>query len=150
MKTLYEWACAWNIPAEAIKELIDINASHSETPGQTESDVMANKRLLASKENARLWRNNVGAGKLENGSFIRWGLCNESRSINTAMKSADLIGIYPRRILPDDVGTMIGQFWSVECKRKDWNGKFNTDHEKAQLRWALIVRHFGGRAEFTS
>ena len=37
-----------------------------------EAEVQNQVRLLASKEGWRLWRNNVGAGELQNGSFVRW------------------------------------------------------------------------------
>ena len=115
----------------------------------SESDAAARCRLAASLAGARLWRNNVGAGKLDNGSFIRWGLANESRQMNETLKSSDLIGIRPVIITPEHVGRTLGVFVSRETKRPGWVYSGNS-HEAAQLKWLELVRSLGGDAAFST
>ena len=115
-----------------------------------ESHAQTQVRLAASRAGARLWRNNCGGGKLENGSFVRWGLANESEAVNRNIKSADLIGIRPVLITPDQVGQTLGVFVSREVKPLGWRFHPNDPHEAAQERWAALVRSFGGDAAFTT
>jgi len=111
-----------------------------------EAEVQSKLRLDASKLGWRLFRNNVGAGKLENGSFVRWGLANDSEQVNKVIKSGDLIGIRPVVITPDMVGSIIGQFASVECKRAGWRYNSNNPRDVAQAKWAELVLLLGGYA----
>ena len=111
-----------------------------------EGAVSAEVKLEASAKGARLWRNNVGAGKLDNGNFIRWGLMNDTTQINKQVKSADLIGIRPVLITPDKVGSVIGQFLSRETKRPGWKYSPNDEHTAAQIRWAELILSLGGDA----
>lgn len=153
MTHLHAWAIRHCVPAEALAEL---RAMLTATPdAQTdarlasEADVQATLRVLASQRGDVLWRNNVGAGKLENGSYVRWGLCNDSSALNEQVKSADLIGIHRLLITPEMVGTHIGQFYSVEVKRPGWRYT-GTPREQAQLRWVEHVVAMGGFAEFST
>lgn len=116
----------------------------------SEADVQARVRLLASQMGWRVWRNNVGAGKLENGSFVRWGLANDTPAMNAHVKSGDLIGIRPVLITPEHVGTTIGQFTSLEVKHERWAFNPGVDREVAQARWISQVRDLGGYACFTT
>ena len=111
-----------------------------------ESDIQNALRIQASREGWRLWRNNVGAGMLDNGSFIRWGLANDSTAVNASVKSGDLIGIRPVIITPSMVGTTIGQFASLEVKRPEWKFNPNNPRDVAQKRWADLVNNLGGYA----
>lgn len=115
----------------------------------SESDIQKLIRLEANRKGIRLWRNNVGALYSKEGNFIRYGLANESSSVNKVVKSADLIGIKPILITDDLVGSTIGQFISREIKPKHWKytGK---DHEKAQLAWANLILSLGGDACFAN
>lgn len=115
----------------------------------SEAAVGVQVRLEASRLGIRLWRNNVGAGYMQDGSFIRWGLCNDSAAVNAKIKSADLIGIRPVLITPEMVGRTIGQFVSREVKAADWRWR-GTDRERAQLAWAELVNSLGGDAAFTT
>ena len=115
----------------------------------SEASVAARVRLEASRLGIRLWRNNVGAGKLTNGTFIRFGLANESTQMNTHIKSADLIGIRPILIGPEHVGLTIGQFVSRECKHPGWRYAGDA-HEIAQKRWADLINILGGNASFVT
>jgi len=91
----------------------------------------------------------VGAGKLENGNFLRWGLANESKAVNEQIKSGDLIGIQPVLIQPAHVGTIIGQFVSREVKKPGWRYT-GRGREPAQLAWAELIIALGGDASFTT
>ncbi len=147
---LQAWAARWRIPPQALGELATLFAGGTSADiGTSEAAVQALVRLEASRAGARLWRNNLGAGKLENGSFIRWGLCNDSAAVNAALKSADLIGITPRTITQADVGTVIGQFLSREIKQPGWRYT-GTPREEAQLAWCTLITMLGGDACFAT
>jgi len=115
----------------------------------SESYVQSAVRLAAANAGAILWRNNNGAGKLADGSFVRWGLANDSTALNAQIKSADLIGIRPLLITPEMVGHTIGQFVSRECKRVGWKPD-RSERYLAQQRWADLVNRLGGDARFTT
>jgi len=106
-------------------------------------------RLEASAAGCRLFRNNFGAAKLENGSFVRWGLCNDSAGLNARVKSGDLIGLRPLMITPAHVGHVVGQFMSREIKPSGWKYA-GTERGQAQLRWAMLVTALGGDACFAN
>lgn len=165
--TLTEWAARWAIPAEALRELAALTIVTPEPDdlsgeNKTEAYVQSVVRLEAPTRGVYLWRNNVGAGALNNLSdlcdtcaqavasrgrrIIRWGLANDSKKLNERVKSADLIGIRPITITPDMVGCRIGQFVSRECKREDWNYR-GTPEELAQLAWATLINDNGGDAK---
>ena len=110
-----------------------------------EASVQAAIRLEASQKGLRLFRNNCGAGFMRNGSFIRFGLANDSTAVNAVIKSADLIGIRPVVIEQWMVGHILGIFCSVECKASDWKPD-NSDRYKAQLAWQSLIQSYGGEA----
>lgn len=146
MEDLEDWATRWRIPLAAVIELRR-SMTTSEIrydPGTSEAAVQSQVRLEASRKGCRLWRNNVGAGYLQDGTFVRWGLANDSKKMNDAIKSSDLIGIRPVDI---GGGRIIGQFVAREVKHSGW--KFKGDnHEKAQLRFLEIVNGLGGDGKF--
>lgn len=151
---LSTWASRHNIPDAAMRELRALLIGPDTTPPTTsaassEAAIQNVVRLEAARKGACLWRNNVGAGKLDSGSFIRWGLCNDSEAVNRQIKSADLIGIRPVLITPGHVGSTIGQFLSREVKRVGWKYT-GTEREVAQARWCEIVNGLGGDARFCS
>lgn len=153
MTTLDTWAARHNIPSVAVQELrallIGLDATPHDPSARSEAAIQNEIRMETSRRGGRLWRNNNGAGKLENGSYVRWGLCNDSPTLNAHVKSADLIGVLPVTVTPEMVGTVIGQFWSVECKRDGWKYA-GTDREKAQLRWIEMITSLGGKAQFST
>ena len=117
---------------------------------QNEATVQASVKLAASKAGWRLWRNNVGVLLDSRGVPVRYGLANESKQVNSMVKSGDLIGIRPVLITPEMVGQTIGQFVSIECKREGWKPSATDGHEQAQARWAEIVLLHGGYAKFST
>ncbi len=149
---LTEWAIKWQIPHQAVEDLrnemgmAEDQVSHK---GMSESAVQSIVRLEASRQGKRLWRNNVGAGKLENGSFLRWGLANDSAKINKTFKSSDLIGIKPVLIQQHHVGTTVGIFLAREIKSAGWQYS-GTQQESAQLRFLHFIAGMGGDASFAT
>lgn len=158
--TLTEWAARHNVTPAALRELSVLLVEHeleASVPelsprgdvGTSEAAVQARTRVAVSQLGWRVWRNNIGAGKLADGSFVRWGLANDSSAINQSLKSADLIGIRPMVIESMHIGRTIGQFVSLECKPADWHYT-GTPREVAQEKWAALITFYGGHARFVN
>ena len=147
------WAARWHIPPAAMADLqtnlLGLDGTPGSPVGKSEAAVQNAVRLEASRKGGRLWRNNVGAGYSEDGSFMRWGLANDSANVNRVIKSADLIGLRPVLIAPEHVGLVLGQFVSREIKAAGWRYA-GTDREVAQLNWATLVNTLGGDARFAT
>ncbi len=150
---LYQWAQRHGVPITAIKELeslfgiterVDIPAT-----GLSEAAVQQNLRLEGARKGVRLFRNNVGAYEDESGSFVRYGLANESSQVNKQIKSGDLIGIRPLIVTPQMVGHVVGQFVSREAKPGNWRYSAS-EREQAQLRWIQLIISLGGDAAFAT
>lgn len=153
---LNEWAIKWNIPFEAVEDLRrefgtlqPPNNPLTPLGDKSEAAVQVDVRLEASLLGMRLWRNNLGAGYMQDGSFIRWGLANESTQMNKKIKSSDLIGIRPVLIEQHHIGQVIGQFVARETKPEYWRFAGN-DHETAQLKFLELVMSLGGDAAFAN
>jgi len=150
---IHTWAANWGISAPALDELLQSLGAMSPDPalksGESEAAVQTRVRLDASKSGGRLWRNNVGACETTTGSYIRYGLANESTAINKKCKSSDLIGIKPIVIEPRHVGSVIGQFVAREVKHGAWKYAA-TGREVAQLNFLNLVNAMGGDAKFTT
>ena len=153
MNTINEWATRHSIPPAALNELLLALGAMSPDPavqsGESEAAVQTRVRLDASKEGGRLWRNNVGATQTPEGSFIRYGLANESSAINKRCKSSDLVGIRPVVVTSEMVGGVFGLFVAREVKRGGWSYT-GTAREKAQLNFLSLVSAMGGDARFTT
>lgn len=115
-----------------------------------ENPVKDHIRLDAANRGIELWRNNVGVLKDINGRPVRYGLCNDSKQLNQAIKSSDLIGITPVVITPDMVGFCLGVFTAIECKKSDWSYSENDERAVAQKKFHDIVRNAGGMAGFAT
>jgi len=115
-----------------------------------ESNVQAELRLKASRLGWRLFRNNVGVMRREDGVPVRFGLANDSKQTNTVYKSGDLVGIRPVVITQEMVGKLIGQFVSIEVKHPDWKPSESDERYLAQKRWADLVNSLGGYAVITN
>lgn len=153
--TLTEWAARHSVSPQAMIELewvlrpTPATLPARDDVGTSEAAVQARTRVAVSRLGWRVWRNNIGAGKLENGVFVRWGLANDSHALNQSLKSGDLIGIRPIAVTPIMVGQTIGQFVSLECKQQGW--KFNnTEREQAQAKWGMVINSLGGFARFVN
>jgi hypothetical protein len=144
-----DWAARWPLAAAELRA-IALPAIVSTAPaGAGEDYAQAQVRLEASKKGGRLFRNNVGAAYLTDGTFVRFGLANDSPAVNKTLKSGDLIGPMPVLITPAHVGTVIAQFTSREIKKPGWKYT-GTEREKAQLNWANMVNSLGGNAAFAT
>lgn len=153
--TLQEWANRWALPVEALHELQHVMINQAtqphgtETSESTESAVQQQIRMAACKRGARLWRNNSGAVTTDDGRHVRFGLGNDSKRMNTVIKSSDLIGVTPVIITDDHIGRTFGVFTSIEVKHPGWQYK-NTDRESAQLNWINAIKNLGGFASFAT
>lgn len=152
---LNQWAIRWSIPPAALDALRGgfMAFPPQEDPpyrgGDSESAVQTRVRLEASRKGLRVWRNNLGAVTTNDGRFIRYGLANESKSMNTMFKSSDLIGIRPLKITSEYLGRIVGQFVAREVKSGQW--KYTaTPREAAQLRFLQLVTAYGGDAAFAT
>lgn len=152
--TLNEWALRWGIPYAALEDLRRRMGAVNTEPkaaafGLSETAVQTNIRLEASRCGARLWRNNVGGTYTQEGTFLRYGLANDSKAMNKLIKSSDLIGLKPVRIKAEHVGHIIGQFVAREVKEQSW--RFGgTERENAQLAYLQLVLSMGGDAAFAN
>lgn len=155
MINLSDWAARWGVPRDALIELERMTGMHGyegdrEPAEASESRVQSLVRLEASAKGMRLFRNNVGALEDSRGRFVRYGIANDSKAMNTQFKSGDLIGIRPHIVTPSDVGKKFGLFLSRECKRGGWTFNPNDAHEQAQWRWMQFVNMMGGDAAFAA
>lgn len=151
---LTEWAARWGVPAAAVAELRGLHLGLDYDPDasladRSESHIQSLVRLEAADLGIRLWRNNVGAATTEAGTFIRFGLANDSPAVNRRLKSGDLIGCRPVLIQQHHVGHVFGQFVSRECKRGGWIYS-GTEREIAQANFAALVNSMGGDAKFAA
>jgi hypothetical protein len=97
----------------------------------TETDIQRLVQIEASKQGLRLFRNQTGMYKLQDGRVLQSGL---------AKGSADLIGWKTMEITPDMVGQKIAVFLSVEVKSA--KGKLSPE----QTNWLNTVNQVGGIA----
>lgn len=137
MEGLTAWEQTYPDAARALWSLL-APSSPTATGAGSEARVQSAVRLEAAQRGWALYRNNVGVLRDDRGVPLRFGLANDSAAVNKVMKSGDLIGIRPLTITPDLVGTVVGQFVSVEVKRP--GGVIHP----AQHAWAALVRKRGG------
>ncbi len=153
---LHKWCQRWQLPPLAIIELR--HALHAPTvvahpkpvTARSEAYVQQQVRLKSPLKGIYTWRNNIVVAVDENGRHIRGGLANDSKAMNTEIKSADLIGCEAYTVKPEDIGRVLGLFWSIECKPEGWAFNPRSDHECAQQRWGNLIVSLGGRATFAT
>lgn len=155
MTNLVSWAVKNGVSHQALEELremfgtVPVHMPQSTWNDNTEAYVQSVVRLEGAGKGVRLWRNNVGTLMDKRGVPVRYGLANDSKRLNDACKSGDLIGWRSLIVTAEMVGTRLAQFVSRECKRPGW--KYSGDeHERAQLKWAEVVNADGGDARFAS
>jgi len=115
---------------------------------QSEAAVAAQIRILAGQRGIALFRNNSGAMTDQTGRLIRFGLGNESPSLNARWKSSDLIGLLPVVVQPSHVGKTLGVFLAVETKKPGWRLTPGDKRGQAQAAFLQSVRGFGGVGGF--
>lgn len=151
---MQDWAAIWGVPPEALEDLanrvtVALEPEHAVAAGKSEAYTQSLVRLAAPIAGYVLTRNNVGVLTDKTGRPVRYGLFNESKSLNETIKSPDLIGWRSITITPDMVGRNIAQFVGRECKREGWTFNPNDEHEKAQKRCIDMINAAGGDARFT-
>ena len=97
----------------------------------TEQQIQQHIRLTCSTGATRLFRNNTGTLRDQNGRPVQFGLCKGS---------ADLIGWTTRTITPDMVGQQVAVFTSIEVKSS--TGRLRPE----QRQWLEAVQAAGGIA----
>ena len=151
--SLSTWAVKWNIPFDAVQDLQKqfgvIGDDKQPASGSSETAIQNLIRVEASKRGMRMWRNNVGAVTTDDNRHIRFGLANDSASMNKIVKSSDLIGIRPILITTGQVGQTIGQFVAREVKHGAWSYT-GTEREIAQLAFITLINGMGGDAAFAN
>src|SRR5690242_17560516 len=106
-----------HVGVDALNELSAILgavATPAQAPGYSEANVQSRVRLAAPARGFRLFRNNVGVLTDDRGVPVRYGLANDSKALNKALKSSDLIGWRRLPITADMVGSVVAQFASFE------------------------------------
>ncbi len=138
MRNIQQWAAEWGISPLALADLFSERPQPQVVLGafSNEHYVGQAHRYECAKLGIRTWRNNVGAGELKSGGFVRWGLANETQAQNEELKSSDIIGIKPG-----------GQFYAREVKAPGWTYK-GTPREQAQLAFITLINQLGGDAAF--
>ena len=147
--SLTDWAQRWGVPREALRELAACHLDPKPQSGTSEAAVQVSVRLEGSRKGLRLWRNNVGVLRDDRGVPVRYGLANDSKAMNTTIKSSDLVGIRPLLIRQHHVGTTVGQFVAREIKASDWRYR-GSKREEAQLHFIMLVASMGGDAAFAT
>jgi hypothetical protein len=97
----------------------------------SEQSIQQNIRLTCSTGATRLFRNNTGTLKDQNGRPVQFGLCKGS---------ADLIGWKRVTVTPDMVGQQVAVFLSIEVKTP--TGRIRPE----QQQWLDAVQAAGGIA----
>ena len=97
----------------------------------SEQQIQQHIRLACSTGDTRLFRNNTGTLKDQNGRPVQFGLCKGS---------ADLIGWKRVTVTPDMVGQQVAVFLSIEVKTP--TGRIRPE----QQQWLDAVQAAGGIA----
>ena len=97
----------------------------------SEQTIQQHIRLACSTGDTRLFRNNTGTLKDQNGRPVQFGLCKGS---------ADLIGWKRVTVTPDMVGQQVAVFLSIEVKTA--TGRLRPE----QQQWLDAVQAAGGIA----
>lgn len=148
---LRQWALRHHVGADALRELTALLGDGANEAGGSgsESRVQSQIRLAAPGHAMRLWRNNCGVLTDDRGVPVRYGLANDNPKLQARLKSADLIGWRQLQIMPHMVGSVVGQFVSIECKAAGWKYKGDA-REQGQQRWAALVASEGGFSRFAT
>jgi len=157
MRTIDEWARAWGVDSRAVDALKLLMGLHqmdapklSDDPPGSESRQQSLVRIEAANKCVRLFRNNSGAFKDDDGRVVRYGLANESKQANEVLKSPDLIGWRPKLIEPQHVGMTFGLCTMREIKHEGWTFSPNDRHEAAQLNFLNLAIADGCDAAFAT
>ncbi len=147
---LRTWAIRNGVTEVALNELSGILGASAASSGEgSEARAQSEIRLAAPARGMRLFRNNVGVLKNEDGRPVRYGLANDSSALNKRLKSSDLIGWRRLIITAEMVGCVVAQFVAIECKAPGWKYR-GDDREQAQHRFISLAAADGGYAQFAT
>lgn len=99
--------------------------------GDSEQHIQQSIRIACSNGDTRLFRNNTGTLRDQNGRPVTFGLCKGS---------ADLIGWKRVTVTPEMVGSTVAVFTSIEVKTP--TGRLRAE----QQQWLEVVQAAGGIA----
>ena len=157
-----EWASRHPVAAAELTQVTAM-CKPGDGDGDDEAWAQQNARMVIARAGGLSWRNNVGAtpakiqyqcgkcnfrGEIPQ-RIVRYGLCNDSHQLNGMFKSSDLIGVMPRQITQQMVGSVIGQFIAVEVKTPNWQYK-GKGREVQQQAFLSLVASKGGIAQFST
>lgn len=149
---LRAWAMRHGIADAALHDLqamLGAAAGIGQEADGSEGRAQSEIRLAAPALGLRLFRNNVGVLKNEDGRPVRYGLANDSKALNARLKSSDLIGWRRVQVTPEMVGSVVAQFAAIECKAPGWRYRGDA-HEEAQQRFIALVVADGGFGRFAT
>lgn len=116
---------------------------------KSEDSVSKDIRFQTSNEcGTKLFRNNVGAFQSKTGAWVRYGLANESKAMNSHVKSSDFIGFTPVVVTEQMVGSTVAVFTAIEAKEEGYkpSGAKQVAHYEAQKRFCDMAEGFGAIA----
>lgn len=145
-----EWSLRHPLAAAELIAILTPPVQAQTTMSGSEARVQSEVRLEAARAGVKLWRNNRGAGKIDDGRFVRFGLGNESDKLNEMLKSSDLIGWRIVIVTPADVGRRIAQIVCREVKHPGWHLTPGDKEAHAQAAWLALVASDGGDAMFAT
>ena len=93
------------------------------------------RQKLCSRSDVRVFRNNLGMAKTDDGGAVKYGLCNPGGS--------DLIGWKKIQVTPEMVGRTLAVFTAIEVKRP---GNGPSDHQKNFIEQVQLAGGFAGIA----
>jgi hypothetical protein len=93
------------------------------------------RQKLCGRRDVRVFRNNLGMARTDDGGAVRYGLCNPGGS--------DLIGWKKIQVTPDMVGRTLAVFTAIEVKRP---GNTASDHQKNFIEQVQLAGGLAGVA----
>jgi hypothetical protein len=162
--TYAEWRGFYPEAAYHLESMLEYSKALVDVEGQSESRAQQLARFQIAKSGAMSWRNNVGATPAKETHIcpackfhyethkqpVRYGLANDSSAMNKKIKSSDLILCIPRKITPNMVGQIIGQFGAIEVKKPGFIFNPKDEHQAAQAQWLQLITSLGGYASFST
>lgn len=118
-----------------------------------EGKAKQNVQLRASEWGARLYKNNTGVAYDQSGRPVFFGLGNEGKKDQEAIRTPDDIGFTVVTITPEMVGKKIAVFTAIDSKKVGFSVKDNYavgTREYGQQKFFDIVLMFNGIAGFAS
>lgn len=118
-----------------------------------EGKASQNVKLRASEWGCRLYKNNTGVAYDQGGRPVFFGLGNEGKKDDDAIRTPDHVGWLDVTITPEMVGKKIPVFMALDAKKLGFKEKITYPkhtREYGQNKFFDIVKRFNGIAGFAS